>query len=882
MNGVFRLSLDEDQKQDMHGHPLHFLPGVKQDLQEAGEPLRQSTGTLDQAILEAASGLHKTTPFQYLLACWKRVSRLIRGFKKPTSEDQKYRIVREARRLCMSYCIFAVTMPEMFGRETGRNELTEYLVANPDDEHGLDHDFLSEMTSRFAEDDTVKEVVVAAVEEMSHQLAKMTMNDDYKRYTMALRTLVRFPALVDAVVDSPMFNLKASAGLIEIQTILGPYFQLSPLQGPVTRQYFSNARQRDPSYIVSSQKALRLTLQTHQEDLKDIIHHFIRASPKAKDATLDWFAHVVNSNHKRRALQVEPHTVASDGFMTNITVALDQLCEPFMDVRFSKIDRIDINYFKRHPRVDISDETKINADEKTSTDFWGQEAEGTSTFISEVFFLTLAAHHYGIEAIHSTLEDLDRQLKHMEKQIEKFELERHKYTAIPAQLRTFEETLKKFKDRVDNGYAFKYSCQGVLLEETIQQRSMQFMRYAITWLLRLVSPNHGFPANRNLPLPLPEHQPDEFKCLPEYFLEAVTSTFKFIMWNMPHIVTNTQADELVMLCITFLRSSEYVKNPYLKASLVTILFRGTWPRRQGSQGVLTGVLNSMKFSMEHLLHALMKFYIEAEHTGMHNQFYDKFNIRYEIFEIIKCVWGSPIFRENLLREAKVNLDFFVRFVNLLLNDVTYVLDESLSALVKIHDLQVELHNAGPGMEQAIREEKEGNLSEAQRKAKSYMQLTNETVAMLKLFTEALADSFTMPEIVQRLADMLDYNLDVMVGAKSANLKVENLNEYGFNPKALLSEIVDVYLNLSDKENFILAVARDGRSYKPKNFQTATTIVQKYSLKAPDDIKKWQALQIKFEEAHQADLQAEEDLGDIPEEFEGMLRSATLPCLHGAT
>jgi ubiquitin conjugation factor E4 B len=34
--------------------------------------------------------------------------------------------------------------------------------------------------------------------------------------------------------------------------------------------------------------------------------------------------------------------------------------------------------------------------------------------------------------------------------------------------------------------------------------------------------------------------------------------------------------------------------------------------------------------------------------------------------------------------------------------------------------------------------------------------------MLKLFTDALADSFTMPEIVQRLADMLDYNLDAMV------------------------------------------------------------------------------------------------------------------------
>ena len=35
-----------------------------------------------------------------------------------------------------------------------------------------------------------------------------------------------------------------------------------------------------------------------------------------------------------------------------------------------------------------------------------------------------------------------------------------------------------------------------------------------------------------------------------------------------------------------------------------------------------------EFANRHLLHALMKFYIEAESTGSHTQFFDKFNIRY--------------------------------------------------------------------------------------------------------------------------------------------------------------------------------------------------------------------------------------------------------------
>ena len=611
-----------------------------------------------------------------------------------------------------------------------------------------------------------------------------------------------------------------------------------------------------------------MTLQTHQADLLDIVNHFIKTGGKeSRDKMLDWFALVINANHKRRAMQVDQKLVSSDGFMINITVCLDQLCEPFMDATFSKIDRIDVDYLRRKPRVDIKEETKLNADQHTSDQFYSKPADGTSNFISEVFFLTLAAHHYGTEAANSTLNQLDKDLKRIEKHLEEIELDRHKFVNDPIKLRMFDNAIKKYKDQVDKGLSYKYAVQGVLLDDLTQARSMQFMRYVIVWLLRLVAPGHGYPK-QPLKLPLPEEQSEVFRCLPEYFLEDIVGNFKFIMRNMPQIITSTQSDELVMLCITFLRSSEYIKNPYLKSGLVTILFHGIWPVYNRSKGILGDILTSMPFATDHLLHALMKFYIEVENTGAHTQFYDKFNIRYEIFQIIKCIWSNSIYRERLSQESKSNIDFFVRFVNLLLNDVTFVLDESLTAFIQIHSVHQEL-KASASMDPAMRTEKEEALAAAQGKAKSYMQLTNETVAMLKLFTEALAESFTMPEIVQRLADMLDYNLDVMVGPKSSDLKVDNPSEYGFNPKALLAEIVDVYLNLRQKENFVLAVARDGRSYKPANFDQATTILQKFSLESPEAIAAWKALGEKFKKAKELDDQAEEDLGDIPDEFLGV-------------
>lgn len=693
------------------------------------------------------------------------------------------------------------------------------------------------------------------------------MNDNYKPYVLALRNLVRYPALVSAIVQSPLFlPTDVPAGSLEAATLLGPFFAISPLQGDVTVNYFSSPKTRDKGYIVNSQKALRMTLQTHQQDLLDIVKHIIQPNKEPRDKMLDWFALVVNANHKRRAMQVDQKLVSSDGFMINVTVCLDQLCEPFMDATFSKIDRIDVDYLRRKPRVDIREETKLNADQHTSDDFYSKPADGVSNFISEVFFLTLATHHYGTEAANSTLNQLDKDLKRIEKHLEEIELDRHKFVNDPIKLRMFDNAIKKYKDQVDKGLSYKYAVQGVLLDDLTQARSMQFMRYVIVWLLRLVAPGHDYPK-KALKLPLPEEQPEVFKCLPEYFLEDVVGNFKFIMRNMPQIITSTQSDELVLLCITFLRSSEYIKNPYLKSGLVTIMFHGIWPVYNRSKGILGDLLTSMPFATDHLLHALMKFYIEVENTGAHTQFYDKFNIRYEIFQIIKCIWSNTIYRERLSQESKINIDFFVRFVNLLLNDVTFVLDESLTAFIQIHSVQQELKTSA-SMDPAVRTEKEEALAAAQGKAKSYMQLTNETVAMLKLFTEALAESFTMPEIVQRLADMLDYNLDAMVGPRSSDLKVENPGEYGFKPIELLAEIVDVYLNLRQKENFVLAVARDGRSYKPANFEKASFILQKYSLESPEAIVAWKTLGEKFKKAKELDDQAEEDLGEVPDEFLG--------------
>lgn len=865
LRNIFRLSLNPDQKTDTSGHRLHYLSGIRDELVEGGQEPRMTTDLLEQAIMEAGQGLGKLSPTDWLFACWKRVSRAAKNVKDKTPENKKWQVIQEAKRLCMSWCILSITEPGAFGTEyDGTIKLAEHLLVDQEDDRGVCHEFLTEAASRFEEDSSIKDAFVSAAEELSRQLAKKSMDSDYRSYVAVLRNLIRYKPIAQAITQSSMFcDEEVPAAELEVKTLLGPYFQISPLQAEVTSQYFASPKMLDPGKIRASQLSLQLTLRTHQDELFRIVDGLIRVSPQVKERVLDWFALVVNANHKRQAMRVDKKTVSSDGFMINITSCLDQLCEPFMDAQFSKIDKVDIDYLRRGGRVDVRDETKLNADQNQSDAFYDEKIGGKNGLISELFFLTVAAHHYGSEAARKMLKEMERDLKHMSKQIEQFELERHKYVAVSAQLAMFEKALQKYKDQLDKGLSYKYAVQGVLLDEQSQTRSMQFMRFLTVWMLRVVAP--GFPKTK-VSLPLPADQPDKFKCLPEYFLEDISGNFGFIMEYMPQVISSTQSDELIMLCITFLRNSSYIKNPYLKAQLVTILYRGTWAFRAGGVGILADQYNSMPFAMDHLLHSLMNFFIEAEFMGGHGQFFDKFNVRFEIFQVIKNIWPNSVYRDKLYRESKLNMEFFVRFVNLLLNDTTFVLDESFTAFHQIYDLQKELSTGGISLSEEQRKEKEENLESAKGRAKSYMQLTNETVSMLKKFTQALGESFTMPEIVQRLADMLDYNLDAMVPPKASSLRVDNLQEYNFNPKMLLSELVDVYLNLGNKQNFILAVARDGRSYSPKNFASARIILVAKDLKSPEEIAKWDGLVAKFAQTFKEDQEAEEDLGEIPDDF----------------
>lgn len=204
-----------------------------------------------------------------------------------------------------------------------------------------------------------------------------------------------------------------------------------------------------------------------------------------------------------------------------------------------------------------------------------------------------------------------------------------------------------------------------------------------------------------------------------------------------------------------------------------------------------------------------------------------------------------------------------------MNDATYLLDESLTKIAEIKTIQAEIHNraAWEARDPTERQEREQHLRQTEGQATSYITLGKSTVELLKLFTAEAKEPWMVPEIVERLAAMLDYNLELLAGPRSAEFNVEGRDKYRFNPRELLGNILSVYLNLGGENEFVRAVATDERSYRLSLFQRAAGIARKWSIKSEDEIEKLRLFVVQVEET-KATMIVEDELGDVPDEFMG--------------
>ncbi len=112
----------------------------------------------------------------------------------------------------------------------------------------------------------------------------------------------------------------------------------------------------------------------------------------------------------------------------------------------------------------------------------------------------------------------------------------------------------------------------------------------------------------------------------------------------------------------------------------------------------------------------------------------------------------------------------------------------------------------------MRQDKEEALALDSRIVSTYCLLANETLLLFDFLSGSVLAPFLDPQMVDRIAQMLNYFLYHLAGPRSLNLKVKDPKRFHFDPKLLLREIAQIYLHFHKEPVFVQAVVRDVRSF----------------------------------------------------------------------
>ncbi|CAN0209662.1 unnamed protein product, partial [Pylaiella littoralis] len=513
----------------------------------------------------------------------------------------------------------------------------------------------------------------------------------------------------------------------------------------------------------------------------------------------------------------------------------------------------------------------------------------TKTFGTTAEFAGLAARllHVGVGQAQRLFSASNRRMDRWRgaRDDSKKQLEEEGETLSAHDKRQLEKRVKQCQTRMEGGALTKLMLQVVDMDPDIVLPSLRFLRFQTSRLVKHASVGRGVSRNANgepLP-PLPMPPPPRFANLPAHLMEDVGDMIKFAAFTCPpdprsglsplELISPMEASGLLSFLVLFIGTSGYMRNPYIRAkmveALVAFLPEEGSGRGRRAKDPFASLFGGHPVACDHLGPQLLEFFVDIELTGSHTQFYDKFTFRSLTAQLLEHLWTLRPYRESIIRYSQDSANF-VRFANMLINDSIYHMDEAVKFLSAIKVAQ-QVRAADGALSEEDRTAAREEAEHSGRSAKYCLKEAKLLLRMLAYMSESIKDAFMVDELRARIAQMLGYFLDHLVGRKSKGLKVDNMAELGWRPREVLGTLVDVYLSLSACPPFAEAVAGDERSYKREIFLRAADVISKVPsdgspASEPRVVEAFRAFADTAEAAFVELSQAAEELGDIPDRF----------------
>lgn len=668
------------------------------------------------------------------------------------------------------------------------------------------------------------------------------------------------PLLANMLIDD-CYVPDSSPGFHFTNTVLGAIFAISGLpQTPGGRfEYFQKPMEELSGSLESN---IWSGLEVLHIQLHKILLYLLKAGPEVKHKTLSWLGSCLEKNMGRCKLwNIEMSMLGfiSDGFALNLSAVLLRLCQPFIsntdNPKLLKIDptycaaKVLNNEESRQRGVHLlklNESTMLlptniedSREDDNSSDL-RPVAKGQFNFITECFYMTQKSLEIGFAQVQEKMTSINQDLARMQQ------------TFVDAQQTgsATSEVMKHINDRMESEMTKYLSMKAALLEPSTLHLLSQFQKATCIWLTQVVlDVDKDFQSNNLqsycpnkfsvIEFPLPSIIPPTLKCIPEFLLENIwrylTLVRRFHSRSLEEPGFSLVCEFLNAILI-FMTSNSRVRNPHLRARLAECL-DCLLPHIDEDRFVTNsiGSYNRELLFISHphrkqIVYALLDVFVGIEMTGQNVEFEQKFNYRRPMYVVMDYLWKLEEHREvfkSLAKDAEKNMEaasppLFLRFINLLMNDAVFLLDEALTNMAQLRQMQSvnESGNLSP-------REREQHMAHIGMIARFDNILGKETINTLKYLTSEIKSIFCHPTMVDRVAAMLNYFLCHLVGPKKKNFKVKDMKEYKFEPAEIVLDICMIYVHLGDTENgeaFCLAVSKDGRSYNPLLFKQAEDVL----------------------------------------------------------
>lgn len=245
--------------------------------------------------------------------------------------------------------------------------------------------------------------------------------------------------------------------------------------------------------------------------------------------------------------------------------------------------------------------------------------------------------------------------------------------------------------------------------------------------------------------------------LPEHFLTDMTDFWKYMFKNGNDSLSYFSPDDCIKIfemAIIIINSPKAVTNPYIGGKFIETLAMIVYFEKK--KNWLNHFMES-EMILEHLMEALLKFYVEIEFAGNSGaMYYEKFHYRLNCISVFKRFWKLKVFKQKFCQ--MVGSENMERFMNFLISDYNYCLEEGISKLKEIKAFETKI-----AKRETLTNEDIMKHHENEKKCEAYFNVSSKLIWMVKQTSDWAKESFNNNVLPSRMATSLNFVLNKIVG-----------------------------------------------------------------------------------------------------------------------